>query len=354
MLSLNVEYQNGDVLFATLETPFVIGRQSPAKLVLKGWRVAKAHAEIMRSGDDYFIKDMGSLTGTAVNTVRVTEYGPLQMGDCILIGPCKITVLRIGMAADTDDVADVSKPKEVPGSKQSNQRNRPSFNSSDKPAIQPTPELDPFAEHIAPLHQKLVSALDLRRKSYRLDAIDSLRAQAESCLHELIANEAELAPGLCKTALSKRVLDEALGLGPLEELLRDDSVSEIMVNSPSEVFVERHGLCVKSSLQFSSEVALLAVIDRIVSPLGRRIDDSSPMVDARLADGSRVNAVVPPIALKGPTLTVRKFPQSRLSSADLLAKGALSDCMALFLQSCVESKKISWCQAVQVQEKPHC
>lgn len=112
-----------------------------------------------------------------------------------------------------------------------------------------------------------------------------------------------------------------------------------MVNSSKEIYVEQHGKIQKSPLMFSSDQAVLDVIERIVSPIGRRIDESSPMVDARLKDGSRVNAIIPPLAIKGPTITIRKFPEKRLGVAELVEFGSLSESMADFLQICVKHKK---------------
>src|SRR5699024_8872460 len=126
---------------------------------------------------------------------------------------------------------------------------------------------------------------------------------------------------------------------PLEPLLADPSVTEIMVNRHDEIFVERSGRLYPFSGGFSSEQAVLSVIDRIVAPLGRRIDDGAPMVDARLKDGSRVNAIIPPIALRGPSLTIRKFPMRRPLMQDLLAIGSLDEAMATFLEACVLLRK---------------
>ncbi|HLS51254.1 MAG TPA: CpaF family protein, partial [Burkholderiaceae bacterium] len=139
--------------------------------------------------------------------------------------------------------------------------------------------------------------------------------------------------------LCEEVLNEAVGLGPLEPLLADPHINEIMVNRHDEIFVEQEGQLKRHPSVFSSEQAVLSVIERIVSPLGRRIDESSPMVDARLPDGSRVNAVIPPIALRGASVTIRKFPDKRPSMADLLRGGALNEAMAQFLKACVIDRK---------------
>jgi pilus assembly protein CpaF len=141
-----------------------------------------------------------------------------------------------------------------------------------------------------------------------------------------------------KKLLAQDVLDEVLGLGPLEQFVRDDDISEIMVNGPFQIIVEKKGKLIQTLIQFDSEEHLRHVIDRIISPIGRRVDESSPIVDARLADGSRVNAVVPPLALDGSSLTIRKFAKVALEVADLIAFGALTPDMACFLQACVEAR----------------
>ncbi|OZI57807.1 hypothetical protein CAL27_20595 [Bordetella genomosp. 1] len=139
--------------------------------------------------------------------------------------------------------------------------------------------------------------------------------------------------------LSADVLDEALGLGPLEALLADPTVTEIMVNRFDRIYVERAGRIEHHAAEFSGEAAVRGVLERIVAPLGRRVDESAPMVDARLADGSRVNAVIPPIALGGAVITIRKFPQRRWRMADLVAAGALDAAMAAFLQHAVRTRR---------------
>jgi len=134
------------------------------------------------------------------------------------------------------------------------------------------------------------------------------------------------------------VLDEVVGLGPLEDLIADESVSEIMVNSHDEIFIERKGQLMKSPITFTSNQAVLGAIERIVTPLGRRIDESSPMVDARLKDGSRVNAVIPPLALKGANITIRKFSKKKLVGEDLVKFGSMTPTMMNFLKTIVEEK----------------
>ena len=135
-----------------------------------------------------------------------------------------------------------------------------------------------------------------------------------------------------------KIINESVGYGPLESLLRDESITEIMVNGPKNVFIERQGKLEKTNVRFNDDEHVRHIIDRIIAPLGRRIDESSPMVDARLHDGSRVNAVIPPISVDGPSISIRKFKKDPFSLEDLMNFGTFSEEMALFLQSAVKSK----------------
>ncbi|MBV9271954.1 MAG: CpaF family protein, partial [Candidatus Eremiobacteraeota bacterium] len=138
--------------------------------------------------------------------------------------------------------------------------------------------------------------------------------------------------------IKEEIVAEALGLGPLEDLLHDAAVSEIMVNGPQTVYIERGGRIELTGKRFTSSKQLRLVIERIIAPLGRRLDESAPMVDARLPDGSRVNAIIEPLAIDGATLTIRRFGKRRLTSADLVQKGAINEPMLDFLRACIEAR----------------
>lgn len=141
-----------------------------------------------------------------------------------------------------------------------------------------------------------------------------------------------------RSKIVEQVLNEVLGFGPIDSLLKDDSISEVMVNSASQIYVERKGKLILSDVKFRDDAHVMQVIEKIVAPIGRRIDESSPMVDARLPDGSRVNAIIPPLALKGPSITIRKFAKHPLTVDNLVGFGTLTKEMADFLKACVEGK----------------
>ncbi|MCO5396864.1 ATPase, T2SS/T4P/T4SS family [Ralstonia soli] len=188
-------------------------------------------------------------------------------------------------------------------------------------------------------HQALINAMDLRRVNVARMEEDELRKIVGGLLDEILAADARYnTPTIPRDVLKKSVFDEVIGLGPLEELLEDEAVTEIMVNRHDEIFIERSGRLAQSSVIFTDDRAVLGAIERIVAPLGRRIDESSPMVDARLKDGSRVNAVIPPLALKGPNITIRKFSKRKLQGSDLVQFGSLSPQMVEFLRVAVERR----------------
>ena len=211
---------------------------------------------------------------------------------------------------------------------------RPSSPQSAGPRLQ-VPRQQ-YVELKAIVHRKLLNRLNLEA----LAQADRSRAESEirTLVGELLAEEGMPLSLSERDVLFSELVDEVFGLGPLEPLLRDPSISDILVNTHKNVFVERGGLLERVNAQFQDDRHLLRVIDRIVSGVGRRIDDSSPMVDARLLDGSRVNAIIPPLAVDGPLLSIRRFPAERLKAEDLVTLRALTQPMLDFLSHCVRAR----------------
>ena len=168
--------------------------------------------------------------------------------------------------------------------------------------------------------------------------IEGLRAEVEGAVAEIVANRQDVGSAEDVARLHQEIIDEALGLGPLEELFADPDVSEVMVNGPDTIYIERKGLISKTHKRFNDSRQLRLVIERIISPLGRHIDESTPMVDARLADGSRVNATIEPVSIDGPTITIRRFAKYRLGPEDLISKQTLTPQMVDLLRATVEGR----------------
>lgn len=380
MIILDMQFEDGASQRQQFALPAMIGRQKDCAIHLRSWRVAKQHARLLRRHVGVFLEDLGSLAGTVVNGLRITEYGPLTLGDEILIGPCRMIVQDIGWS---DRAGMQCKPPDLLGSNKSDetaamypsgldpseprlQRSREgavadaaatseliarqageadtgSLSLSrvrpDQAAIPDTQLPAVRARHLQlQLHSRLLQALDLRRKDVSQMSDEALRLEAAGMLDRILAEDLTLSPDINRERLKQDVLNEAIGLGPLEPLLADPVVTEIMVNRYDELYIEKAGRLTRHAGAFSSEQSVLSVIERIVAPLGRRIDESSPMVDARLKDGSRVNAIIPPIALRGASLTIRKFPDFRPGMSDLLRLGSLDSAMQQFLELCVANR----------------
>ena len=188
----------------------------------------------------------------------------------------------------------------------------------------------------ATIHRKLIQKLNLDRVT-EVNR-DEVRREVAQILEGLVVGESTPMTMLERERLAKEVLDEVFGLGPLEPLLADPTVSDILVNTHRNVYVERRGILEQTNIRFRDDAHLMTIIDRIVSAVGRRVDESSPMVDARLADGSRVNAIIPPLAIDGPCLSIRRFGHNRLAAEELMRNRSLTPQMLELLRGCVQAR----------------
>ena len=334
-----------------------IGRSGKNTIQLQGWRIARTHVLLEEKDDGIYITDTSSGIGTLVNGEPITTFGPLLAKDTISISNHRISVLseksRVAVpdqqppAADADPITEAvteavtpqAKSDPLPESAHSLQKTFGVRHTLDKDTTSPTPDEHRFLWHKR-IHEKLMQAMDLRRTDVESMNDDELTRTVRTLIASIIKKmEKQLPQELDRRRLAKEVLDEAIGLGPLEDFLADDSITEIMVNRYNDIYYETRGKLRKSPVTFSSDNAVLSVIERIVSPLGRRIDESSPMVDGRLKDGSRVNAIIPPLAIKGPCLTIRKFSRKKLVIEDFVQFGSISEPMTSFLENAVHYRK---------------
>ncbi|WP_404406799.1 CpaF family protein [Jeotgalibacillus malaysiensis] len=196
-----------------------------------------------------------------------------------------------------------------------------------------TPYLEGLLEHYK---TRLLAETNLEQ----LTAADEYerRASIDRLVNQFMLEEKVVIPRGDREVLMSRLIDESVGFGPLEQLLKDPTITEILVNGPKEIFIERNGQLQESHITFKDDDHVRHIVDRVIAPLGRRIDESSPMVDARLPDGSRVNAVIPPVSLNGTLISIRKFRQEPIEMDDLLEFGSLDEPMAAFIQAIVEAK----------------
>ena len=190
------------------------------------------------------------------------------------------------------------------------------------------------------VHEELLTRVNLKNLTLSGASTPQIQQQARETIKTILNDlHAQIPAGVAVAALEQELVNEAVGLGPIEVLLADESITEIMVNGAENVYVERGGNIYRTDMHFAEDANVLTVIERIVAPLGRRIDESQPLVDARLADGSRVNAIIPPLAIDGPALTIRKFSKKAFTTDDLIHFGSLTREMAEFLDLCVKLRK---------------
>ncbi|RJG05328.1 FHA domain-containing protein [Noviherbaspirillum cavernae] len=307
-----------------------IGKSDENRIILQGWTVGRKHATIHRRKDGVYVEDHGASSGTKVNNQKISgTYGPLKKGEEITICDYTLAVLDIEEAlpeaAPAASVSAVASPMAA----SDNAETAEGMSSSDR---------EEMIAVLKNIHGQLIKQMDLRRVDVNRQSEEELRENTRVMLEEIVAADRNIPAHMDRVVLVKRVLDEVVGLGPLEDLIADESVSEIMVNSFEEIFIERKGQLMKSDITFTSNQSVVSAIERIVTPIGRRIDESSPMVDARLKDGSRVNAVIPPLALKGANITIRKFSKKKLVGEDLVRFGSMTPVMLQFLKTVVEQK----------------
>jgi pilus assembly protein CpaF len=333
MLRISIEAPNSAPnVVEVLSLPCQIGKSSKNAVCLSSWRVSKIHAEIRASRVGMKLVDLGSIGGTWVNGERIAEYGPLDESDEILIAGYKLRVIADAHHFETLE-AGVDQ-SELSTSDSGNHGVNPS-----KILREESTQQQLFFHWQRTLLRRLFESVDFRRQDLNALSVAQLRLEVCGLIDQLIASSEDLPDAIDKVKLRERLVDEAVGFGALEPLLGDSTITEIMVNGPDEVFIERKGKLSRSELKFSSNQALRSIVDRIVGPLGRRIDESSPMVDARLPDGSRVNVVIEPLAINGPVMTIRKFSKSVLSTQNLIDLGSATPPLVAFLALCVKERK---------------
>ena len=352
MLLIDIESANGSRKVVEVADDCVIGKDPQSEVRLDNWRIGKEHARLFNTPSGVLLDDMGTFAGVDVNGQRIQgQYGPLRATDVISIGPFKLKVSESDgnrvrpTAPETASGTGAAAAGSAPRGKV--EPLRPAVDR----AMRGAPEQSLVSSADAQrrqtefewrrrIHAALLETMDLRRHDVHGMSDERLRLETDTLVRQILKDhDAEIPASLDRELLCTLVLNEAIGLGPLEELLADDSVTEIMVNRYDEIYIERAGRLLRHPLTFTGDRAVMGVIERIVAPLGRRIDESSPMVDARLKDGSRVNAIIPPLALKGPCLTIRKFARHKLGVGDLVGFGAISPAMAQFLEVCVAARK---------------
>ena len=328
-----------------------LGRHSESNIVLSGAGISRHHARLVQANGMLFIEDVGSSGGTYVNGERIEAMTPLEESDIVAIGD---NTLRIQDAASEGDAAaeipaEPASPEPVAEAPAPQPPPPPPA-----PVAPPSPEVNNFLDEFKnatllyedaimeltkQIHTDILERLNLTQGT--LDVKNDETMDRVSHVMDQILRERrhEIPSRIPLDTFRQALMDELIGYGPISPVLRSSRVSEIMINGPDHVFVESKGKIFESGIRFFSEQHLLSIVQRIVEPLGRHVDEASPMVDARLPDGSRVNAIIPPLALQGASVTIRKFSEKKLTTDDLIKFGSMTPEMALFLEEAVRSRQ---------------
>ena len=322
-----------------------IGRNENCDIVLQGKTVSRLHARIQCEGGFVFVEDAGSSAGTKVNGTAIQERVLVSAGDTAAIGDFALNFIDVNVPVPPPPKP--AAPKSVPAA--------PTAQKSDgksSPAKSKIPDFIREFQELEVLYTDEVMVLKNRIHTYVLEklnlpetamkemASEEMQAKLEICLDQTMRDLwHELPSDIPSDMLRQAMIDELMGFGPISPLLRSKLISEVMVNGPNHVFIESKGKLYETGVRFFNAQHLIAIIQRIVEPLGRHVDAASPMVDARLPDGSRVNAIIPPLALDGSSVTIRKFADKKLTTDDLIEYGSVTKEMALFLEEAVRSRQ---------------
>ena len=382
MLELVIRQPDRPDALARLEDGvYLVGSGDDCHMVFKRPEISRHHAQLIVRNGRLTVMDLGSSNGTfaAGNPLFAHEPYEIRPDESVRVG--KVTMERRKSAASPsfspDDPASAGRTAAVPASAPASaptvppSRTRaamsdtatiPAGSVHDTAAARveqggqdaygkekiPILHISGVSDRDRPLlqeikkhaHRELLTRLNLKKLAVSGVTGAELERKATDTIREILSQlSIPLPPSVTPATLERELVQEAVGLGPLEYLLELEDITEIMVNGPNQVYVERGGVLYRTDTAFADDSQVLAAIERIVSPLGRRIDESSPMVDARLADGSRVNAIIAPLSLVGPSITIRKFARKPLEAADLIRFGSISEDVVRFLDICVKVRK---------------
>ena len=348
----------GDIPLPPGDFDLVVGRSADAQIRVLDTGASRRHARIVSMGGVVAVEDLGSRSGTFVNGTRTAGPTVLTPGDIVRVGGTDLE-FRDGAAhpapaaahpAPAARPAPAGSRPALPGQPRSG-ATATSSPSSAPPDARESALREEFKDAALMcgeetmalkrrLHARILEKMNLSEDALDLSSDETLLPRLEECLNQTLREQRhELPSDIPYDVFRQALMDELVGYGPISPMLRSANVSEIMVNGADRIFVESKGLLFETGVRFFDEKHLLQIIRRVVEPLGRHVDDASPMVDARLPDGSRVNAIIPPLALDGSSMTVRKFADKKLTTDDLVKFGSMTPEMATFLECAVRNRQ---------------
>lgn len=321
------------------KSSWLIGRDPNCDIVLKASQISRRHAMILLEDGEFFIEDCNSSLGVFVNESKIIEKTKIAVGNLIRL--CSYELLLSFEDVEEEESPDESEQTVMISDIQKFRGaffNQGRFQSEYKSVnLLYTDEMMKLKKRI---HEKILSEMNLPAIHVRDLAKAETRVRLDRVLTRVMREFwHEIPRNISPEIFKEGIVDELINYGPISPLLRADDITEVMINGPDLIFVEHEGKLFETGIRFFNDQHLLSVIQRIVEPLGRHIDEASPMVDARLPDGSRVNAIIPPLAIDGALVTIRKFAKNKLTTEDLIDYGSLTDEMAQFLSFAVKYKQ---------------
>lgn len=329
-------------MFAIPPGIYTVGSDDDCKICLPHSSVEGRHAILTIQKDTFWLEDLASTSGTTVAGRKINGRVNIGINQEIAIGPFVLIIQlnKILPPLPPPPPAEKVIPVPVREPPPVAPPPAPTHPSPSVPVSLPVTDIEAKRSVKQQIHRELVERLDIKRLTASRISKQELQDKALSYIQAIVKEVSSRLPsGMDPAILIKEIYDEAIGLGPIEDLLADPDITEVMVNGPSQLYIEKKGKLILTDKTFLDDSSVLAIIERIVSPIGRRIDESQPYVDARLPDGSRVNAIIHPLSLVGPCLTIRKFSKIPLEVKDLIRFGTITTELAEFARICVIMRK---------------
>ena len=317
---------------------WLIGRESSCDIVLSSSQISRRHAKIICENNQFYIEDCGSALGTFIGNVKISTRENLSGGEIVRIGAYNLILSSEEMTGNSAENIQTSYTQ-VDAALRGNMVQGKLLHEYKNANLLYTDEMMALKRRI---HERVLAEMHLVDMKINVNEMQKAetRKSLDRALNKVLRELwHELPRNIPAEIFKEALVDELINYGPISSLLRAPDIDEVMVNGPNLIFVEKRGKLYETGIRFFNERHLISIIQRIVEPLGRHVDEASPMVDARLPDGSRVNAIIPPLALDGASVTIRKFASKKLTTEDLVNFGSMTQNIADFMAEAVKARQ---------------
>ena len=317
---------------------WLIGRESSCDIVLSSSQISRRHAKLICESNQFYIEDCGSALGTFIGNAKINDREKISIGHRVRIGTYEL-VLSLEEITEDADESNHTSYTQVDAALRGNMMQGKLLHEYKNANLLYTDEMMALKRRI---HERVLTEMHLVDMKINVNEMQKAesRKNLDRALNKVLRELwHELPRNIPAEVFKEALVDELINYGPISSLLRAPDIDEVMVNGPNLIFVEKRGKLYETGIRFFNERHLISIIQRIVEPLGRHVDEASPMVDARLPDGSRVNAIIPPLALDGASVTIRKFASKKLTTEDLVNFGSMTQNIADFMAEAVKARQ---------------